>query len=442
MKYRRVLIITYRYPPMLSMGSLRLANLTQRLPDFDWHPVVVTVKPKTGFYMRGGELPVPDGVDVFRTMDRSFHQTVVSATQKLRQVVAGTQRSVMAENAGKMSFPVKLLYDFYKHTICFPDEVVPWYLFEYAKIKRIVQEVQPDIIYSSSLPNTCHLIASRLSKELNLPWVAEFRDLWSQNHVWRRFQPLGWLEESLERRVIRRANALVTVSPLLASQLRELHKKQIWVVQNGFDEQATTNTLLTEQRKFVVAYTGLIYPHTRAPKLLFDVLEDLLRSEAIDESELEVRFFGRKLGYVSQLLSKYPLLSKVVLIGGEIDHESALREQRHASVLLLLESTSTRARGVFTGKLFEYLGASRPILAFGPKGGAIDMLLQETKAGELVTNIEEAENVLQNWIEQYKEKGYVQFLGDEKAMAKYSWQEQARKVACVLDQIYEQNQST
>jgi hypothetical protein len=405
------------------MGALRVSKLAAGLVSQGWSPTVVTVEPRGTLYTKAGSLDVPDVVPVVRTPDRSLHHWVLGARPG-----KSVERKASLSRGGKVP---RLAYALYRGVICFPDEIWPWFVRDYTRIRNITEAMSPDVILTSSPPNTCHMIGNRLSRDLDIPWVAEFRDLWTQNHLAMRAWGLRRLERALERRTLRRATALITVSQPLAVQLRALHRKPVYVIPSGFDPRETTDGPVGS-KGLVLTYTGMIYPDRRDPRPLFDAAARLVREGVIASGEMEMRFFGRNMEHVSCLLEEFPTLKGFVFVHGEISHDEALEQQELSTVLLLLEWVDERARGVYTGKLFEYLGAHRPILAVAGRGSVIEALLQETGAGQVVTCADEAYLVLKAWTLSLRAIGRAPIRRDEKAVRGYTWLMQAQKLAKVL----------
>ncbi|MBX6423454.1 glycosyltransferase [Thermosulfurimonas sp. F29] len=408
------------------------------LPEFGWEPIVVTVEPRTDMYTRHGALPdeLRRG-KVYRTRDLSLNEFLYSWASRFR-----TQKGV-SDGGGYKSpstlhrFGLRIgsfAYRLYKQLICFPDEAVPW-LLEYPKIERITQKERPDVVLSSSLPNTCHIIASRLSRRLRLPWVADFRDLWTQNHAFRRIFPLRLLEVWLEKRTIAHAAALITVSEPLKDQLESLHRKPVFVIPNGFDPDDFPEESISSNPDgpLLIVYTGMIYPGKRDPSPLFAALSVLLRRGKISSGDVRVDFYGRKLDVVLDLLERYPEVKDMVQLRGEVSHEEAMKAQRAADVLLLLGWTDPQARGIYTGKVFEYLGAKRPILSIGPEGDVIEELLNETKAGVHLKSVESIASWLERWLQEKKVYGAPAYQGDEEVILRYTRREQTQDLSKTLD---------
>jgi glycosyltransferase involved in cell wall biosynthesis len=323
---------------------------------------------------------------------------------------------------------------FYKQFLCFPDELWPWYILEYSAIENICRLEKPHVLLSSSPPGTCHIIASNLSRRLKIPWVADFRDLWTQNYIARRIWPLRLLEEWIERSVILQSSALTTVSEILKRDLEAIHKKPVFVVYNGFDPEDLPKIERRRLRKLTITYTGAVYPQ-RNPNLLFTAVSHLISTGEVHKDEIEIKFYGHKLEYVREISRNYPNLQGILRIIGDIPHNEALRIQQESHILLLLEWTNPLAKGVYTGKVFEYLAANRPILSIGPKDGVLAKLIRETMAGVHVHTVNEVKEVLRRWLKEWRDTGDIAWQGVSTAIAQYNRKEQTGKLVEVLNCI-------
>jgi glycosyltransferase involved in cell wall biosynthesis len=441
---KRVLIVTYWYPPNQTIASLRLGKFAKYLPDFGWEPVIVTVKPGSDLYLRTGSLPeeIRGAGRVYRTKDYSlgvWAYILLNAIGKRPQAAFPTTQSYSFY--GSRNILARAAYWIYRQWLCFPDECWPW-LLEYPAVRKIVAQERPNVILSSSLPATAHLIANRLASEFRNPWVADFRDPWSHSYTLRRIYPLNRLETALEKKTLRPACALMTVSEPIRDHLARLHQKPAYVILNGFDEEEEaraetrgSDEPASEGPVFSMVYTGNIYAGKQNPSSLLNALTALMRRGLLSPQDIRVKFYGRNLNVVSQALQSFPDLKDSVALLGEVSHEQSLREQRVATALLFLEWEDLNDRGVLTGKIFEYLAAGRPILVCGPRGGAIDPLLKATGAGVVVTTSEEAQAVLANWISEFRQTGQLKSSVLPELLKPYSRRYQTGKVAEVLESV-------
>ncbi len=430
----RVLLLAYWYPPKQAIGSLRLAKWAKYLPDFDWEPVIVTVQAQSELYTRHGILKdeVKQG-RVYRTRDRSLNEMFYS----LRSPKKTQKEDTSFSSSPSSKFIFKLGYSVYKHILCFPDEVWPW-LFDYSEIAAIAKKENIDIILSSSLPNTAHIIASRLARDMHLPWVADFRDLWTQNHVFRRIKPLYTLEQCLERRVLREASALITVSEPLRDNLIRLHNKPGYVIMNGFDPSDFDSiSSFGDDRSapLRILYTGRIYPKKQDPTPLFKALESLLKQGSLHAKDVKVVFYGPMVQIAKELVSSFPEVAPLIEIHNPVPYQESLRLQKEADVLLLLEWKDPSVKGVYTGKVFEYLGARRPILSIGYKKGILGDLLGKTQAGFHVENSKEIESLILRWLKEKRKYARPLWTGEEKELQQYTRREQTRQLANILNKV-------
>ena len=231
-----------------------------------------------------------------------------------------------------------------------------------------------------------------------------------------------------------KADALVTVSEPWAEKLQALHKgRTVYTVTLGFDlaEVNIPPTKLTG--KFTITYTGSIYSGKQDPSKLFAALGDLISSGTMNPDEIEVRFYGSEMSWLDKEIERYRLQS-IVKQYGLVSRDVAVGKQRESQLLLQL-GWEGREKAGYSGKLFEYLAARRPILATGEADDMTVKLLNETKAGILAMTIEDIKNMLKELYEEYKLKGEVVYKGEEAKVNKYTNQEMARKFTGILNGI-------
>jgi len=175
---------------------------------------------------------------------------------------------------------------------------------------------------------------------------------------------------------------------------------------------------------------------TSHPEPLFQAISELIMSGKICSSDIEIQFYGTDDEWLFIDIKKYQL-EKIINVHGPISREESIHEQRKAQVLLLLTWNHPTEKGVYTGKLFDYLAAQRPILAMGIPGSVIEELLDETQAGVYVSSIEKLKNAILSYYQEYKLTGKVSYKGNPVEIEKYSHREMARKFAGVLNSVSE-----
>lgn len=423
MKAKKVLLITYYFPPRQGVASLRLGGLAKYLPEFGWIPTILTTV-------------LPSAPDPRFRVVQTLYPGDVSRIMKKKlglQPEKGFQEQVGVPTVireSKRSFTSRML-TLIRGLYAYPDEQKLWYPFAVEAGSRLLNEEKFDVILSSSYPVTAHLIAHELKQRYQLPWIADFRDLWTQNH----YYPYGairrFIERKLELRTLSTADALVTVSSPLAKQLAILHKeKPVFAIPNGFDPDEVRSSHLT--KKFTITYTGQLYEGKRDPLPLFHAIHELISEGVLNPQKIEVNFFCPTQYWLEKEVTHYGL-GRVVHIHGIVPRMTVLDHQRASQILLLLNWNNPREEGVYTGKLFEYLAAQRPILAVGGPGGVVKELLERTKAGVHVSTVKEVKEVLAAWYQEYEATGQVSYHGIPEEVKKYNHLEMARKFAEVMD---------
>lgn len=416
-----MLIVSYYFPPVPSVGSVRMAGLAKFLPHFGWQPTVVT--PRHPERLRGGATVVETDDD-----DRAVR---FKRALGLRPDLALRDQF----HAGPATTPSSKLkagvIELAKLLVAFPDANRGW-----VRHALAASTDEFDVLLTSSPPVSAHLAGRRIKRHQGTPWVADLRDLWADDHNstaprWRRA-----LERGLERRTFADADALVTVSEPLADRLRHLYPTlPVRSILNGFDpELASRGGRLTET--FTLTHTGTFYQGRRDPTVLFEALGALIARGQIDRSRLRVRLFSRQEPWLASLVQRCGL-SDVVELRGWVAREDALRAQQESQILLLLHWGAERERGVYTGKIFEYLAARRPVLVVGGSEGVLSGLLRETGAGVQVVDREGLERQLLAWWCEFVEHGSVLWQGNEAALARYSHLRMAGEFAEVLDSVHD-----
>lgn len=318
--------------------------------------------------------------------------------------------------------------------INYPDAERGWKPLATKAGKELLEQGDIHTIISSSPPVISHLIARELKDRYNIPWLADFRDLWSQNYNYSYGPVRKWLDRRLELKTLSQADALIAASRPAAEKLRQLHKgKTVYSITHGFDpvEVNTPSDKLTD--RFTIIYTGTIYAGKQDPIKLLAALRGLIADGTMDSNDIDVSFYGNRYDWLDCEIKRYGLANTVTQYGLVV-RDVAIEKQRESQLLLLLNWEDTGERGVYTAKVFEYLAARRPILAIG--GLSDDMvgkLLEQTKAGVVAPTVEDVKRTLLQFYQEFKRKGEVSYHGDESEINKYSHREMARQFVEILE---------
>lgn len=242
-----------------------------------------------------------------------------------------------------------------------------------------------DCIVSSYGPPAPHLVASQLQKALQIPWVADYRDLWHGNHYQDAAGVFSFIQKYIEDRTVARASLLTTVSDPLRDTLAARFCKETLTIENGFDvdevDQAALACELKNRQKISLVYTGTVRRGKQCVVPLFEAIKALSLKKTNLSHQLEVLFYGRELGEVPYLIDDYGV-SQIVKISGFVNRNEILGIQKSADALIFLDWKDTRIDGILSGKIFEYLYSGTPILGIGSyQNLAPGRLLQESGCG-------------------------------------------------------------
>jgi glycosyltransferase involved in cell wall biosynthesis len=409
---------------MSAIGGIRLYGLAKYLPEYGWNPTVLTPVSSEGPDPRFHVIQTPYDDAITLWKKRIGLNPKKSLNEQFSVTRPKNHPSIMDCLAYLPS-----------EIILYPDEKKGWYKHAIQTGDKFLRSERVDAILSSSYPVTCHLIAEAFAEKYHIPWIADLRDLWTQNPYSNHCALRKFVEKRLELRTLAKASALVTVSKPLADDLGRLHtNKPVYVITNGFDptDACFDPPELTE--KFTITYTGALYNGKRDPSMLFEALKNLIRNGIIEPNRVEVRFFGSQDLWLFDVI-RDANLDSIVKIFGFIPREKALQMQRESQLLLLLLWKNPQERGVYTGKVFEYLAAGRPIIALGgPEESVVKDLINETQAGHYSSSLEDLETVLSKYYLDYITTGAISPI-KKSAATKYSHMEMAKKFAGVLDNI-------
>lgn len=421
---RRVLVVSYFYPPFASVGAVRVSKMTRYLADEGWQAEVLTIADddRPGSMALG--VPESSVHRVGQGFDVLALPRLLIGRPRLEGGGYASQRGWKSEALWRMS-------QVYRNLACFPDPQIGWLRPAIREGLRVIEQTRPEIILSSSLPNTSHLIARALARRAGLPWIAELRDLWTDNHNFRRVAPLRGVERLLERRVLRDATALVTVSEPWARALERLTDRPAYVVPNGFDPLDYPPDAAAAE-VFTVAYTGMFYNGKQNPEPLLQAITAMAREGQIVPGTLRLRLAGYYLGPIIARAEELGIKDYVV-VEPALSYDESLRMQREAHVLLFLDWADGHEKGWYSAKIYEYLGADRPVLSIGPRDSAVAGLMASTRAGAVASTSSEVRTFLSSAFGEFRARGSVAHHPDRGKVAGLTRQAAARRMAEILN---------
>jgi hypothetical protein len=414
---KKVLIIAH-----LFHASPRIPGLAKYLPQFGWQPIILTTplgeNPDSHFG------PPND----FRKSNRVIETFGYSSSYG--------ERRLTSKRYSRIRPFLKFLYKYYREVAHYPDSEKKWKTFALKAAEELLQHEKVDAMISCSSPVTVHMIAKELKNIHSIPWIADFRDLWTQNHNYQYSRFRKTLERTLETKTLASADALVTVSPLWTEKLKTLHKGiKAYTITNGFDPEKINDNPTKLTPNFTITYTGQIYKENQDPSKILIALKRLISQGEMAPSDVAVRFYGPKDEGLGGRIEEFGL-SAVVKQYGTVSRETSFEKQRESQILLLFDWEDPTEKGVIPGKIFEYFAALRPILVTGgSRGDVVEMLINETNSGVHCPSIEEIENTLRKSYSEYKSNSRIEYRGIKAKIGKYSYLEMARRFTEILDNL-------
>lgn len=399
---KKVLIITYYFPPKEVSASRRLYGLTKYLSKLGWEPVILTPK------MAGRNLS-------------EFNVIETEYPGSLDELISFAFSGKFMHN--------RFLWDI----LAYPDACRNWKKRAVKKASEYLKNNKVDAIISSFGPPTTLLIGAELKEKYKIPWVVDMRDLWTQYYVYEFSRFRRFIDSILERKLLLKADAITTVSaPLAEIQSRFLDGKKIDVVENGFDPEDVAKEKEILSKKFSFIHTGTVYNDYQNPEHFYRALSELIEEKLIDKNKVAVEFYGAKSSYLQEKINKYNL-SDVIKFCGLISREDAVKKQRQSQILLYFNWENPEIKGIYSGKIFEYLSSRRPILSTGGINNVATDLLDKTEAGTYGIKNESLKEKILKLYNEYISTGEVIYRGKLEEIDKFSYIEMAKKIAVILD---------
>ncbi len=380
---RRVLVLTYYFPPSGGPGVQRVLKFVKYLPSFDWTPVVVTVE-EGAYPARDDSLEddVPDAADVHRTSSWDPYHLYARLTGRSEEdaVVQGSLE-------GREQTWKERLARWVRANLVLPDARVGWVPFAIGQGRRLLAAQPFDAILTTGPPHSTHLAGAALQWMTGTPWIADFRDPWTDINYYQELPHTALalrIDAALERLVLRRADAVTTVSPswrsLLQGKTGAGNETPIHVIQNGFDaEDVGRDGVGVDEERFAITHVGSLYA-SRNPTALWQAIRRLRDEGAVPN--LRIRLVGMVDPNVRASLREQGLADITEFVS-YVPHPEAVEYMQRAGLLLLSIERFPADNGMLTGKIYEYLASRRPIVGVGPADGDAARLLEQTGGGQL-----------------------------------------------------------
>lgn len=441
---KRVLIITYYWPPSGGSGVQRWLKMSKYLPENGWQPVIYTAE--------DAEYPVEDAsleqdvtpeAEVIRrpiVEPYTFYKRFLGM-KKGEKVKAGFINEGVKKSGWKENLSVWL-----RGNLFIPDARCWWIKPSVRFLKKYLKEHPVDAMVSTGPPHSMHLIARMLHKKLNIPWIADFRDPWTDIDFYKDLKLTRCADKKhhrLEHQVLTEATKVVTVGWDCARGLENHGANDVAVITNGYDDLGKTgvqtgdNPSIREHgtSPFTMAHIGIVGAN-RNPETLWAAIADIVETfpETSPQQSIKIRLIGQVDNSVLESIKRHNI-EKYVEIMPYIPHNQVIDEQQKSDVLLLFVNNTPNAKGILTGKIFEYMASGRPILSIGPVDGDSARILYETNTGITIdfNDKEKMKSTILDLMSKHQENQLV--TNDIKAVEKYSRRNLTKEFVSLLNDI-------
>ncbi len=397
MPQKKILIITYYWPPAGGPGVQRWLKFVKYLPDFGVQPIVyIPENPTYPIVDKALISEVSDKAIILRKKIFEPYQLASIFSKKNTEKIS----SGIIPNRKKQTFLQKLFL-WIRGNVFIPDARVFWVKPSVKFLKKYITENKIETVITSGPPHSLHLIGLQLKKNININWIVDFRDPWTTigyHNELKINQKSQKKHKKLESEVLNTADEILVTSKTTKAEFSVLTSRPITVITNGFDVENVEKQTL--DKKFTLAHIGSFLSE-RNPRILWKVLKEIIRENQAFAQAFELKLIGAVSQEILDAITEFKL-DKFTKNLGYVSHKEAIEHQRKSQVLLLIEINSEITKSIIPGKLFEYMVSERPILAIGPEGSDFSEIIRETNTGVFV-NYEEKEKLKSTILEYFDE---------------------------------------
>lgn len=380
MEQKKILIITYYWPPAGGPGVQRWLKFAKYLPDFGWKPIIYT--PENPNYPLLDETlmkDVPENIEMVRTKIWEPYQLAEKLNKSNKKFKAG-QFDVGKNQSWKSKLSIWVRGNFF-----IPDARVFWVKPSVTFLEKYLKENKIDTIVTSGPPHSLHLIGLGLkSKMPDLKWIADFRDPWTEISYYKHLKLTKSSDKKhrqLESSVFKNADITLATSYTDAENFRKAGANAVCIT-NGFDESDSGKKVEGQksENKFTLSYIGVL-EQLRNPENLWKELDELVKENPEFAADFKLKFVGRIDDKILQTIENSSLKNHILNLG-YLAHGKAVEEMQNSDILLITNFPNDSSKGIIPGKIFEYLASGKQILSFGPDKADVAKILEETQAGK------------------------------------------------------------
>ncbi|NQE54444.1 hypothetical protein C5S29_12705 [ANME-1 cluster archaeon GoMg3.2] len=439
MTKKKVLIITYSFPPVGGGTFLRTLKYVKYLPTYGWNSIVLTAR----YNQSEGDVcdlslmdEIPKGTEIFRERSPSLVDTFYFLKKK-RDNTSSKEYNFLNQKDSVVKRLLKLLYHFItKFSV--PDIYILWVPFAIIKAMKIIKNSDVNLIYSTTPPHSTHLVGYVVKRISRKPGVVDFRDGWTENPLFKSSNKIrARIERYMERKVLASADKIICATGPIADELKGVHpfieSSKFTVISNGFDPNDVMGIDHIKPQKFTITYTGGFWKY-KTPYYFIKAIKQLIDENEKIKHDIQVFFVGGFLEDSKHLIEELSLMEQIHIVG-YVSHNESIKYQLQSNVLLLMLYEEEDGTAVAPGKMFEYIGAKKPILALVPEGHVANLIRSEN-LGKVVPprDITAIKDAIYEMYLKHKEDN-LELKMDETLFKKYDRKELTRQLAEVFDEV-------
>lgn len=428
---KKVLIITYYWPPAGGPGVQRVLKFVKYFKKFNWEPIVLTVE--NGSYPAIDETlleEIPNDCKVYKCpaiepfgIYKKF--VGIKKDEKIpTHVLNKNEKAGLKQNLSR----------WVRSNIFIPDARIGWInnIVKYGL--EIVEKEEPDFILSSSPPHSLQLGAKKLASKSGIKWIADFRDPWTDG-FWQKDLNKSAISKkidlSFEKKVLKSADAIIAVGNSMIDLFKDKVDNNYHIIQNGYDESDFKDVVKSDSDKFRIKHSGSVRK-MQNPVNLFPAIRNLLDSKKISKDKLLIEFFGSVHPDIKAEVEKFNL-EDVFEFKSYVPHTESVKNIVNSEILLLFIPNTPDNKGIITGKIFEYLRTKNTILGLGPTDGDAADILNKTGCGKMFTYTDNLESYIEEKYNAWLTNEDIKI--DDKVIEDYSREAGTKRLASLMNDI-------
>lgn len=428
---KKVLVITYHWPPSGGITVLRCLKFVKYLREFGWEPIVFTAEnPSYQFLDYTNEKDIPEGIEI--------HKVPIFEPINLFKKLSGRKKSHPLQNITSNSAKKKTLIDtlgmWIRGNFFIPDARYRWIKPSVKYLESYLQKNHVDAILTDGPPHTNTVIGLQLSKKFNIPWLADFQDPWTQVDYYDKLyigKRADRKHRALEQDVFKTAKKITIASPSWKKELETIGAKNVAVIYYGYDEPEFANFQSIENEKFTFFHGGLL-GEDRNPVSFLKALKNILTEHPELHHKIRIKLAG-EVDYSVRETIKSNGLESITEYLGILSRKHVLDEYAKAFMLLLPINKAPNAKGRIPGKLFEMLRTGKPILVFGPTDGDVKGIVESKHVGMSFDYSEEL--MIYNYLKKALISGELGNYNPSQSVIEFSNKALTQQIAEYLDEF-------